>query len=142
MLDDANSYASCFSAKSAGEHIEACTKVMEKVHSILKSLNIPAYGYDDKLTELQDNSSELGDCLKWIRLKVSNLDVDLSKCKFRNEERRLTIEKLELDIVRINDDVCILNSENRMLMKQRNIFFAKLQKDFTNILLNSMLITK
>lgn len=74
--------------------MESYKKVIEKVHSILKSLDILASHYDDELNELQDTILELCESLRWSMRKVTNLDDDLSSCKFTSEERRLKIEML------------------------------------------------
>lgn len=74
-----NCYDSCFAAKSSREHRESCENVTKKVHSILKSLDIPIYCYDDELNNLRDNISKLGESLRWNRMKVFNLDNDLNK---------------------------------------------------------------
>lgn len=68
----------CFvSIKSIKEHVEASEKVIDKVHSIIKSLNIPIPCYDSKLTDLRNAISKFGKSLKWNRITVSNLDDDL-----------------------------------------------------------------
>lgn len=48
-VSDANSYETCLFAKSVRKHVEEC----EKVHCILKSLDIHIYHYDDELNELK-----------------------------------------------------------------------------------------
>lgn len=50
-----------FSKKNYGEHVESCEKVTDKVHFILKSLDICAFLYDDELNELRDTISELSE---------------------------------------------------------------------------------
>lgn len=92
---DANSYDTGFSTKSAGEHTEACEKAIEKVHSILKSLDILVYKYDDELNELKYNILEFRESIRWNQRKVSNFDDDLSMSNFKSEEKRLKIKKLE-----------------------------------------------
>lgn len=131
--NDAGSYSSCFSTKSVGEHMESCNKFKEKVHSILNSLNIPFFQYNDELTELQENISKLVKSLKYNRLKVFNLNDTLSRSQLKSKERRLMIEKLELELGRSKDDVCVLNSNNKRLMKQRNIFCINAKRLFKHI---------
>lgn len=94
----------------------------KKVHYFLKSLDIHAYQYCDELLELQDNILELGESMRRNMLKVSNMDDDLSRCKYRNEERRIIIKHLELEINRMRNDICIFTNDNHMLTNQRNIF--------------------
>lgn len=110
--DDAKSFASCYSTKNVDEYMESCNKVTEKVHSILKFLNVPIFKYNDELTELQENISELGGILKYNRIKVSNLNDHLSRSNFKSEERRLNIEELDFELRKTKVDVCILSSDN------------------------------
>lgn len=93
--DGANVFRSCFSTKSAREHMESFNKGTEKVHYILKSLYIPTFHYIDEL-ELLDNIFELGGSLKYNRLKVSVLNYNLSRCKFKYKEKMHKNKKLEL----------------------------------------------
>lgn len=72
--------------------MELWNKVTAKVYSILKSLDIPFFRYNDELIELQDNISELGGSLKYNRLKVSDFNDNLSRCKFKLDKRRLNWE--------------------------------------------------
>lgn len=61
-------------------HQRACggkREVIDKVHSIIKSLDIPIPCYDSKLTDLRNAISKCGESLKWNRITVSNLDDDL-----------------------------------------------------------------
>nr|KAJ0223938.1 hypothetical protein LSAT_V11C200065190 [Lactuca sativa] len=46
---------------------------------------------------LRDTILELDESLRWNKRKVANIDDNLSMCTFRSEERRLEIEKLEVD---------------------------------------------
>lgn len=98
---DLNSQATCLSGKSVSEHVASCEKVVDKVHSILKSLNISTSHYDDELTELRETISKFNEGVRWNRRKVSNLSDDLSRCSFKTERIRLRIDKLVSDIVRI-----------------------------------------
>ena len=62
------------SAKSVREHVVEYEKVINKVHSILKSLNIPVNRYDSELTELRVRVPNLSECLK--RTCIKNFDLD------------------------------------------------------------------
>lgn len=107
--------------------MEACDKVTDKVHSIIISLNISAYRYDDELNELRETISELSRNIRWNWRKVVNLSDGLSKCLSKNEERRIRIETLESEMIRIKYDVVVMKSDNKMSVKQR-ISFCQITK--------------
>ena len=54
----------CFAAKPVSEQISECKKVIDKVNSILKSLNTPVSRYETKLHDLKFTVSSLSDSLK------------------------------------------------------------------------------
>ena len=62
--DDSQNSGSCFAAKTVTEQVAECNKVINKVYSILKSLNIPVSSYDSELDDLKYNSSNSSDSLK------------------------------------------------------------------------------
>lgn len=65
---------------------------------------------------LRDTILELDESLRWNKRKVANIDDNLSMCTFRSEERRLEIEKLEVDdIVRIKYCEMIIFSNHTTL---------------------------
>lgn len=124
---DSNSPSTYLSTNSVGEHGESCEKVFEKVHFILKSLNISTSCYDDELNELRETISELSRNIRWNWRKVVNLSDGLSKCLSKNEERRIRIETLESEMIRIKYDVVVMKSDNKMSVKQR-ISFCQITK--------------
>lgn len=99
------------------EHVTEWEKVIDKVHSILKNLDILVYRFDYELTDLSDIVYDLSDILKRNRIRNSNLDDTLSSISYKNEERHMWIKALELDIVRSKDDVINLKNDNRIVLK-------------------------
>lgn len=60
-------------------------------------------------------------------------------CTFRSEEQRLKIEKLEVDLARVNDEECNLKDDNRFIMKQCNVccqIVKRLYAKITQLYLN------
>lgn len=49
FIDDATVSDACFSTKKVKEHVTKCEKVIDKAHSILKSLDITVSHFDTKL---------------------------------------------------------------------------------------------
>jgi len=107
--------------------------VIDKVHSIFTSLNICSYTYDTELNNLRYTVSSLSDSLTRTRLSYSNLDDKMSRVSFKNEERRINIEALELELSRSKDDVIYLKRDNLGLLKHRNIFCLFAKRLYTNI---------
>lgn len=60
------------------ETVASREKVIDKVHSTLKSLNIPISRYDYVLNNLRNIIYEFSESLKWNRVRVSNIDDNLS----------------------------------------------------------------
>lgn len=60
--------------------------MINKVHYILKSLDVPISLYDNELTELHDMISDFSECLKSTRIRNSIHDDRLSRIFFKNEE--------------------------------------------------------
>lgn len=112
----------CYVTKSVKENARECENVINKVHSIHKSLNIPVTRYDFELTELCATVSNLSECIKRSCIKNSDHDDSFSRETFRSEERMMKIESLNIEITRLQDDVIILKRDNRLLTKQLNIF--------------------
>lgn len=96
------------SIKTVCEHVVDSEKVINKVHSILNSLNIPISRYYFKLTDLRDTISNFSKSLKQTRIRNSNLVDSLSRIKFRNEERRIKIEAFKTKLVTSQDDTIVL----------------------------------
>lgn len=69
--------------------MKECERVVDKVNSILKSLNIHVSRYDFELDDLKYIISNFGDSLKQSRLSNSNLTDQLNRAKFISKERRL-----------------------------------------------------
>lgn len=107
----------CFSAKNVWEHVGDNEKVIDKVHSIHKSLVILVSRYNSELNDLHDTISNFSEFLKGTHVKNSNLDDSLSRITFKNEERRLKIEALKIAFVRLHDDVMIFKRDNRTMLK-------------------------
>ncbi|KAI3496474.1 hypothetical protein L1887_38838 [Cichorium endivia] len=94
--------ASCFAAKPVSEQVEEWDAGVNKVHTILKSLNICSSSYDTKLDNLR------------ITLK--------------NEERRMKIDALESELVRVRDNVIYVQRDNLGLHKMI-LPFLELKED-------------
>ena len=97
-------------------------KVINKVHSILQSLNIPSTRYESKLDDLNYTFSSFSDSLKRTHLNNSNLTNQITRITSKSEEIRIWIEKLELELNMSRDDAIYLKRDNLALLKQRNIF--------------------
>ncbi|KAI3505861.1 hypothetical protein L1887_28170 [Cichorium endivia] len=131
--DGCQTSASCFAAKPVSEQVEECEAIVNKVRSILKSLNICSSCYDNELDDLRFTVSSLSDSLKRTRLSNSNLNGQLSRVSNKNEERRMRIEALEHELVRATDDVIYVKRDNFLLVKQRNIFGLIAKRIYNNI---------
>lgn len=75
--------------KTIKEHLFQCEKVSDKVHSILKSVDIPISRFNTKLTDLHDVVSDLSDSLRKTLTRNSNLYDTISRIISKNEERRM-----------------------------------------------------
>lgn len=94
--------------KTIREHVEVSEKLIEKVHSTLKSLDILISHYDSELTDLRNTVYEFSESLKWNHISFSNLDGDPSGITFRNEERRVRIEELQVELSRERGNVILI----------------------------------
>jgi len=124
---------SCFATKPLSEQVKETENVIDKVHSILKFLNICPSTYDSELNDLRYTVSSLSDSLTRTRLSYSNLDEKMHRILFKNEERRIKIEVLELELSRSKDDVIYLTRDNLGLLKHRNIFCLFAKRLYANI---------
>lgn len=124
FYDEGGSLYVCLSTKSIKQHVAASEKVINKVYSILKSLDIPVSHYDFELTDLWNTICKFCESLKWDRIRVSNLDDDFSRSTFRCEERRIKVEELYVDYSRVRDDVIVLKNDNRLVMTHMSIFLS------------------
>lgn len=97
--------------------------------STLESLNIPISHYNSELIKLRDTDLEFSESLKWNHITNSNLD-DLSRILFKNGIR---IDELEVEISRSREDIILLKRDNRVVMKQLNIFFPIARRLYNNI---------
>ena len=113
---------SCFATKTIKEQVSKYEKVVDKVHSILKSLNIPTPHNDYELNDLHYTIYDFSDSLKRNCISNSNLNDNLNRVTIMNEERRIRIEALEVELNRYRDDIIFLKRDSRALLKQRNIF--------------------
>lgn len=68
----------CIWTKNVHEHVAESEKVIDKVHSILESLNIPISYYDYELNKFRDTVSDFSESLKGTRIRNSHLDDSLS----------------------------------------------------------------
>lgn len=106
---------------------------MDKVQYIIKSLNIPASRYDSKLNDLRCLISYFSDSLKRTCISNSNLNNNLSRVTFKNEERIIKIDALEVQLNRSRDDAILLKRDNQVILKQRNTFFLIAKRLYFNI---------
>lgn len=58
-----------FLNKSFREYVSSCEKLIDKLHSILKSLNTLFFHYDSELTKLRDTMFNFRDSLIGVILK-------------------------------------------------------------------------
>ncbi|KAL7591015.1 hypothetical protein Lser_V15G34603 [Lactuca serriola] len=79
---------SCFAARPVPEQINECKQLINKVNSILQSLNIPISRYKTELNDLKFTFSSISDSLKRTRLSNSNLTDQLSRATSKGEERQ------------------------------------------------------
>ena len=108
---------SCFAARPVPEQINECKQLINKVNSILESLNIPISRYKTELNDLKFTFSSISDSLKRTRLSNSNLTDQLSRATSKGEERRKWIQKVELDLSKSRDESTYLHRDNLMLLK-------------------------
>lgn len=73
MTNSGKASESCFAAKTIPEQVKECKKVVDNVHSIIKSLNIPSLRYDSELDDLSYTISNFSHSLKGSRISNSNL---------------------------------------------------------------------
>ena len=107
--------------------------VVDKVHSILLSLNILVSCFDSELDDLKYTVSNFSDSLKQTSLSNTNLTDQLNRATFKSEDRKLKIEALELELTRRRDDVIYLKKDSCELLKQRNIFCLIAKRLYFNI---------
>ena len=69
----------CFVARPVSEQANEREKVINKVHSILQSLNIPVTRYESELDSLNYIVSNFSDSLKRKCLSNSNLNDQISR---------------------------------------------------------------
>lgn len=99
---------SYFAARTVIEHVKECENVINKVHSILQSHDITVARYEYELDYWNYTFFSFSDSLKRTRLNNSNLTDQISRKTSISEERRMWIEKLELELSRSRDDVIYL----------------------------------
>ena len=74
------------------------------------------------MNDLQYTISDFSDILKRISISNSNMNDNLIRVSFKNEERRIKLEVLDVELNRSRDDVILLKKDNKVIQKQRNIF--------------------
>ena len=94
--------------KPVTEQISECERMIRKVNSILKSLNIPLSRYETELDDLKFSFSSLSDSLKRTRLCNTYLTDQISWVTSKSEEMQMWIEKLELELSRFRDELIYL----------------------------------
>lgn len=107
--------------------------MINKVKSILESLNILVSRYETELNDLKYTFSIFSDFLKQTRLTNSNLTDQLGRVSSKSKERRMWIEKLDYDLSRSRDESIYLQRDHLGLLKQRNIFCLFAKKLYFNI---------
>ncbi|KAL4573640.1 hypothetical protein LXL04_020454 [Taraxacum kok-saghyz] len=113
---------------------------VEKVRSIFNANSISSSLYDPLLNKLLDNFSSLESSVTWNINKVEDLEEQLEKSRFACEEKRIRIEQLELAEENVIDENLKIRNENKMLLKQRNIFCSiaqRLHSQLTKLFHNS-----
>lgn len=75
----------CLSTKNVGEHVAESENVIDKVHFILRFLDIPI-SYDSELIDLCNTISDFSASLKITRIRNSNIDDSLNRISFRSKE--------------------------------------------------------
>ena len=103
---------SCFAAKPVLEQISECEKMTNKVDSTLNFLIIHVSHYETELNDLKYTFSSFSDSLKRTQLTNSNLTDQLSTVLNKSEERRMWIEKLELELSRSRDELIYLQRDS------------------------------
>ena len=106
--DSGNTSDNYFTAKPVSEQISECENVINKVHFVLKYLNIPVSRYETELNDLKFTVSNSSDSLKRTRLSNINLTDQISRVTLKSEERRMWIQKLKLELSRSRDDFIYL----------------------------------
>ena len=89
-----------------------------------------------------DNFPSLGSSIAWNAQKVEDLEDQLEKSRFACEEKRVKIEKLELLEANVTDENLVIRKENKLLLKQRNIFCniaQRLHSQLTKLYHNSVI---
>lgn len=61
FTDEGTIYDACFSAKTVKEYVSVSEKVIDKLHSILKTLDILVSHYNSELTDVHDVVFDLSD---------------------------------------------------------------------------------
>nr|KAJ0226213.1 hypothetical protein LSAT_V11C100043120 [Lactuca sativa] len=74
-----------------------------------------------------------GGSLMQTRLTNANLTDQISRVTSKSEERRMWIEKTELDLVRTRDELIYLQRDNFKFLKKRNIFCLIAKRLYLNI---------
>ena len=122
--------------------VSSSEKVVEKVRTIFNANSISPSLYDPLLNKLLDNFSSLGASVTWNVDKVEDLEEKLEKSRFACEEKRIQIEKLELAQEIVTEENLKIRNENKMLLKQRNIFCSiaqRLHSQLTKLYHNSVI---
>ena len=90
-------------AKPVFEQISECDQIINKVHIILESLNIPRSRYETELNELKFTFSSISNSLKQTRLTSSNLTDQISRVLSKSVEGHIWIENIESNLAKSRD---------------------------------------
>ena len=132
--------SSCLNTKCIP--VSSSEKVVEKVRFIFNANSISPSLYDPLLNKLLDNFSSIGASVTWNVDKVEDLEDKLEKSRFACEEKRIKIEQLELAQEIVTEENLKIRNENKMLLKQRNIFCSiaqRLHSQLTKLYHNSLI---
>jgi len=94
MVQNVTGFDTCFATKVLSEQVKETEDVIDKVHSILTSLDISSSTYDPELNNLRYFVASLSDSLTRTRLSYSDLNDKMNRTSFKNEEQRIIIEAL------------------------------------------------
>ena len=93
-----------------------------KVRSLLQSFNIPSSTYDYVLTEFDTSVAYMNNLVISASNLAKKASTQLLETQRILETKKYKIESLELQITNIMVDMDNLNTDNKILLKQRNIY--------------------
>lgn len=114
--DDEESTGRCFVTTTPTAPMTA------KMRDLLLSFNIPSNSYHSMFCEFDKTCSYTNELLVSMSSEVENSKTSLYEAHDRLEEMKTKIESLELYIKNIMCDMDTLRMDNKILIKQRNIY--------------------